>query len=288
MKDFFSLNEKSEQQQNGLFSVSMEFLCITDELGEILKTNLLWETKLGYLAPELICKNLIDFVHPNDTENLALITKKILSQKESLTFTSRLRSKDDSYRFVIWQFQWLDGLIYGAAKDLTELYHAKKDAESAAFIKNQLMSILSNEIQEPLKNLSLFLEIIGKTQSPANQKICLENIRLSTDFLNNLISGMIVTDKIRLPEHQVVSFDLFTTIEDAIIPLIVSAKRHNISIDLSIHPKTPQTVVGNPQQLKQVLSYLILNSIKCLERGKISIETTPEETSKAVFKIYLM
>lgn len=286
MTDFFSLNEKSEQQQNGFFSVSMEFLCITDELGGILKTNPLWETKLGYLAPELIGKNLIDFVHPNDIENLTLITKKIPSQKERLTFTSRLRLKDDSYRFVIWQFQWIDGLIYGAAKDLTELYHTKKDAESAVFIKNQLISILSNEIQEPLESLSLFLEIMGKTQSPSNQKICLENIRLSVDFLDNLINGMIVTDKTKLTEHEVISFDLYATIEDAIIPLIVTAKRHNISINLSIHPKTPPTVAGDPLRLKQVLSYLILNAIKCLERGKISIEATPEETSKAVFKIY--
>lgn len=286
MKDFFSLNENSEQQKNGFFSVSMEFLCITDELGGILKINPLWETKLGYLAPELIGKNLIDFVHPNDIENLTLITKKILSEKERLTFTSRLRSKDDFYRFVIWQFQWIDGLIYAAAKDLTELYHTKKDAESAVFIKNQLISILSNEIQEPLKSLSLFLAIMSKTQSPSNQKICLENIKLSTDFLDNLINGMIVADKTKLTEHEVISFDLYATIEDAIIPLIVTAKHHNISIDLSIHPKTPPTVAGDPQRLKQILSYLILNAIKCLERGKISIEVTPEEASKAVFKTY--
>ena len=44
--------------------------------------------------------------------------------------------------------------------------------------------------------------------------------------------------------------------------------------------------MGDPQRLKQIIAYLILNAIKCLERGKITIEATPENTAKAVFKIY--
>lgn len=286
MNDLFSLNEQSRQQLEGIFNVSMEFLCITNGRGEILKSNQVWETKLGYLTPELLGKNLIDLVHPNDVANLLLALKKLTAANKSLAFTSRLRSTNGDYRFVTWQFQWIDELIYSSAKDLTELYHAKKDAESAEFSKNQLLSILSNEIHEPLDSLSLFLQLISKTQSISEQNICLENIRLSTEFLANLINGILATDKSNPTVHDVTSFNFHDTIEDAIIPLIVSAKRHNITIDLSIHPKIPPTVQGDPQRLKQIISFLVLNAIKCLERGKISVEATPENTDKAVFKIY--
>jgi diguanylate cyclase (GGDEF)-like protein/PAS domain S-box-containing protein len=286
MNDLFSLNEQSRQQLDGIFAISMEFLCIIDERGEIMKSNRVWETKLGYLTPELSGKNLIDFIHPNDVASLILALKKLSTGNESLTLTSRLRSNNGFYRFVTWQFQWIDGLIYSCAKDLTELYHAKKEAESAEFSKNQLISLLSNELQEPLESLSLFLQLIGKTTSISEQNICLENIRLSSEFLENLISGILANEKSNQTGHDVIAFNFFDTVEDAIIPLIVSAKRHNITIDLAIHPKIPPTVMGDPQRLKQIISYLILNAIKCLERGKITIEATPENTDKTVFKIY--
>lgn len=286
MNDLFSQSEICHQQLNGFFAVSMEFLCITDEGGKIIKSNPVWETKLGYLTPELIDKNLIDLVHPNDVANLILVIKNLSAENESLTLNCRLRSKKGSDRFVNWQFQWVAGLIYGCGKDLTEPYHAKKEAESAVFSKNQLLSLLSNEIQEPLESLSLFTQLIDKTPSSSDQHICLENIRLSSEFLENLISGMLVIDKNNQTGHDVTSFDFHTTVEDAIIPLIASAKRHNITIDLAIHPKIPPTVVGDPQRLKQIIAYLILNAIKCLERGKITIEATPENTDKAVFKTY--
>ncbi len=286
MKNFSSLNEQSRQHLNVFFAISMDFLCITDERGGILKSNQAWETKLGYLTPELVNKNLIDLVHPNDAANLILALKKLSIENESLALTSRLRANDGTYRFVTWQFQWVDELICSCAKDLTELYHANKNAESAEFSKNQLISLLSNEIHEPLESLSLFIQLIGKTQSISDQNICLENIRLSAEFLDNLINGILVTDKSNQTGHDVIAFNFHNTVEDAIIPLIVSAKRHNISLDLAIHPKIPATVLGDPQRLKQIISFLILNAIKCLERGKISIEATPENTDKAVFKIY--
>lgn len=286
MNDFFSLNEDYEKHLNGFFAISMEFLCITDERGKIMKSNQIWETKLGYLTPELIDKNLIDLVHPNDVANLILAFKKLSSENKNLALTSRLRSIDGTYRFVTCQFQWVDGLIYGCAKDLTELYYAKKDAEDAEFSKNQLLSILSNEIHEPMENLFLFLQLISKTQSISDQHICMENIRLSSEFLENLINGILLIDKKNQTVHDVSAFNFHNNVEDAIIPLIASAKRHNITIDLAIDPKIPPHVLGDSQRLKQIISFLILNAIKCLERGKINIEAIPENTNKAVFKIY--
>ncbi|WP_303871266.1 diguanylate cyclase domain-containing protein [Acetobacterium wieringae] len=286
MNNLFSLSKQSRQLLDLFCTISTEFLCITDERGTILQTNQVWETKLGYLNPDLCDKNLIDLVHPNDVPNLILGLKKLTGEKESLTLTTRLHSNFDSYLFVTWQFKWVDELIFCCGKDLTELYQAKKDADSANFSKNQLMSILSNELKEPLESQFLFFQLMSKTNSWSDQKTCLENIHLSASLLRNLIDGLLATDNKQ--GHDVIAFDFHTTVEDAIIPLISSAKRHNITIELSIHSKTPAAVVGDPQRLKQIISYLILNAIKCLEQGKISLEVTPENTDKSVFKIYFV
>lgn len=160
------------------------------------------------------------------------------------------------------------------------------EKKEAKFLNNQLLSLLSNEIREPLESLSLFLQLIDKTTAVPDQQIYLENIRLTAEFLENLIDGILVTDQNNQPGNDEMTFNFHNSVEDAIIPLIVSAKRHNIVIDLAIHPKIPPTVWGNPQRLKQILSFLVLSAIKCLERGKISIEATLENTDRTVFKIY--
>ncbi|MDD3307733.1 MAG: diguanylate cyclase [Acetobacterium sp.] len=130
------------------------------------------------------------------------------------------------------------------------------------------------------------MQLIGNARSTADQEICLENIRLSGALLENLINGMLVTDQYNQSGDDIISFDFHTTVEDAIIPLIASAKRHNVIIDLVIHRRIPPIVRGNAQRFKQIISYLILNAVRCLERGKISIEATAENTDKAVFKVY--
>lgn len=160
------------------------------------------------------------------------------------------------------------------------------EKKEAKFLNNQLLSLLSNEIRETLESLSLFLQLIDKTTAVPDQQIYLENIRLTAEFLENLIDGILVTDQNNQPGNDEMTFNFHNSVEDAIIPLIVSAKRHNIVIDLAIHPKIPPTVWGNPQRLKQILSFLVLSAIKCLERGKISIEATLENTDRTVFKIY--
>lgn len=116
----------NQQLLDVIFSVSTELLCITDEVGEILKTNPVWEMKLGYLLADLIRQNIINFVHPNDSASLILAIKKLPDKNEILSLSTRMRSHDGNYRMINWQFQWKSGLIFCAGKDLTELYHAKK------------------------------------------------------------------------------------------------------------------------------------------------------------------
>lgn len=286
MKGLFPLNEKSEEHLNNIFLVSTDYLCITDTEGKFLKVNPLWENNLGYSTSDLEGKKLTDFFHPKDKVNFNHILEQLDLQNEIFDFSSRLRSRDETYRIVKWQFRLVDAFIYASAKDLSELYSAKKVAESSLFSKNRLTSILSNEIQAPLESLTLFSKLLKKTQAVSDQTTCLENIQLSSQLLENLINGIVWADLETPITHDVISFNFYTAVENAIIPLIVRARRRNINIKLSINAKTPQLVMGDPNRLKQIVAYLVLNSLEHLEQGTVFIDITPEDTIKTVFKVY--
>ncbi len=286
MKGLSPIKEKSEELLYNIFLVSTDYLCITNVEGEILKVNSIWENNLGYSTSDLEYKKLTDFFHPNDKTNFNHILEELNLQNEIFDFSSRLRSKDETYRIVKWQFRLVDTLIYASAKDLSELYNSQKALQSSLFNQSRLTSILSNEILAPLESLTLFSQLLKKNQPVTDQTTCLENIQLSSQLLEDLINAIIWTDLGAPATHDVISFNFHTIVENAIIPLIVRARRRNINIKLSIHDKTPQLVMGDPIRLKQIVAYLILNLLEHLEQGTVFIDITPEDTIKTVFKVY--
>ncbi|AFA48413.1 diguanylate cyclase domain-containing protein [Acetobacterium woodii] len=286
MKGLSPINEKSDEHLNNIFLVSSDYLCITDVNGIILKVNPVWENNLGYSTSDLESKKLTDFFHPEDKANFNHIREQLGTQNEILDFNSRLRSKDETYRHAKWQFRFVDTLIYASGQELSAFYNSNKTAELDLFEKNRVTSILSNEILAPLESLTLFSKLLKKTQTIADQTTCLENIQLSSQLLEDLINAIIWTDSGVPITHDVISFNFYTIVENAIIPLIVRARRRNINIKLSIHAKTPQLVMGDPNRLKQIVAYLVLNSLERLEQGTVFIDITPEDTIKTVFKVY--
>lgn len=294
MKNFFSINDQSEHHLERIFSLNMELLCITDIVGNFLTVNTAWESMLGYSMDELENKNLNDFVHPNDLESTRFAINELITQNDILDFSNRYYSKDKTFHNLQWQFRRYDDLIYVAARDLTEKHYLElslqKETEEnklAAVTKNQIVSILSHEFQPPMEGLLGFIQLLEKTSLTSNQITALDSIRLSSQLLENLISGIVDFSETPTKDMnlEVISFDFYATMEDAIIPLMVSANRKKISIELFIHPKMPQYVMGHPSRLKQIISYLVSNALVLEEQGKIIVDISLEETYKSVFKV---
>ncbi|MGH9532152.1 MAG: response regulator [Terriglobales bacterium] len=116
---------KRHQAQENLdrfFRLSLEMLCISDFQGRFLRLNPAWERHLGYPVEELLKKQYIDFVHPNDREQTKEEAAKLITGRETVSFENRYRSRDGSYRWLQWNsvVSTEDGLIYSAARDVTD------------------------------------------------------------------------------------------------------------------------------------------------------------------------
>jgi diguanylate cyclase (GGDEF)-like protein/PAS domain S-box-containing protein len=287
MNHDFSNTQQLSRHLEGIFSISRECLAITDLTGNVLKANHAWKTILGYNTAQLEGHNLFDVIYPNDRERLHSAFSQLSTQDELLDLPCRLLAQNGSNRIVLWNFKRLGETVYGTARDLSELYEAKNETHSVMVLNKQLYSILANEMQIPLKSLTLFQDLFEKTPNPTDQQTCMENIRLSTQLLEHLIAGMTAFHEEKSGRPlEMVSFDFYAAIEDAIIPLIASAKIRKIALDLRIHPRTPQRVVGDPKRFMEILSFLVINSLELANQGKITIDFSPENTNNRVFKVY--
>lgn len=294
MKNLFSVYEQGEHHLERIFSLNMDLLCIIDTIGNFLKVNATWESILGYTMQELEDKNLVDFVHPNDLEATRFALNELVTQHDVLNFSNRYRAKNEKYHNIQWHFKRYDDLIYVAARDISEkaffeatLQKEREENKIVALSKNRILSVLSHEIQPPMDGILGFIQLLEKTPLNSDQTTCLNNIRLSSQLLENLITGIIDFSDTKTKDInlEVVSFDFYATVEDAIIPLIVTANRKKINIELFIHPKMPQYVMGHPSRLKQIISYLVSTALGFAEQGKIIVDVSLEETYKSVFKV---
>ncbi len=113
------VRELSEELDR-FFSTSLDLLCIADLEGHFRRLNRSWEERLGYRIDELIGRNFLDFVHPDDIAATLAAMTDLAADKQVLNFINRYRCRDGSYRWIEWRSTPYADLIYAAARDITE------------------------------------------------------------------------------------------------------------------------------------------------------------------------
>ncbi|PWC28788.1 hybrid sensor histidine kinase/response regulator [Teichococcus aestuarii] len=121
------LNESLEQQvaertadRNRLWTLSKDIMLVAGFDGTIQATNPAWAATLGWTQDDLVGRNLLDLIHPEDHERTAECTSAIAGGQAFRRFENRYRHTDGTYRWIAWTGGPGDGLIIAAGRDITE------------------------------------------------------------------------------------------------------------------------------------------------------------------------
>lgn len=112
--------QRMTEELAGFFDSSLELLCIVDFEGRFLKLNDVWTEMLGIDANTLRYRPFIEFVHPADIDDTERQIDALVRGKRLEGFRNRYRAADGSWRTLEWRAKSNAGLIYGAARDITE------------------------------------------------------------------------------------------------------------------------------------------------------------------------
>jgi PAS domain S-box-containing protein len=118
------LRRKTEELDR-FFSMSLDLLCIADTKGFFLRLNPAWEKTLGLGLAELMSKPFLELVHPEDVAATQQVIRNLSEGGRIVDFTNRYRRKDGVYRQMMWSAAAAGGLIYAAARDVTERIEAE-------------------------------------------------------------------------------------------------------------------------------------------------------------------
>ncbi|MGF7184287.1 PAS domain S-box-containing protein [Desulfitispora alkaliphila] len=101
---------------------SHEIICILDLKGRVKKINASVRFVLGYNPEELIGKNILDLIHPEDREKTMAELERITSTgKGTRFFENRYLHKGGSYRWLSWNsVPGENKAIYSLGRDITK------------------------------------------------------------------------------------------------------------------------------------------------------------------------
>lgn len=125
--------KQAAQERDRFFNLSIDMLCIAGLDGFFKELNPAWEKTLGWTNEELTSKPFLEYIHPEDHKATVHVVGTLSEGKVLVNFENRYLCKDGSYRWLSWNAFPLveENLIFGVARDVTELKQAKEELQKA-------------------------------------------------------------------------------------------------------------------------------------------------------------
>lgn len=157
-----------------------------------------------------------------------------------------------------------------------ELARAKLKAEEATAAKSNFLANMSHEIRTPMNAVIGLSRLALKKQTDAEQRDYLEKILNSSEALLVLINDILDFSKI---EAQKLSLETIPfSLEDS-IRRVVNLNNHkmhekHLEFVLSVDGSIPDSLIGDPLRIEQVIINLVSNAIKFTDQGYIHLSIT--------------
>jgi signal transduction histidine kinase len=152
----------------------------------------------------------------------------------------------------------------------------KLKAEQSEQFKQQFLANMSHEIRTPMNSVIGLTNLLIKTQLDELQQKYLGVIKKSSENLLVIINDILDLSKIQAGkmDFEKIPFSLKDAVDTAWHTLNFKAADKNLEFKINIDPKVPDTIVGDPTRLNQILINLAGNAIKFTEKGSVSINIT--------------
>ncbi len=110
-----------------IMDLLVDAVCIVDADGRFVFVNAACERTFGYKPEEMIGRNMIDLVHPEDRPRTIQAVDRIMDGFLQQHFENRYVHKDGRVVHLMWSARWSDEdrLRLAVARDITELKHAQ-------------------------------------------------------------------------------------------------------------------------------------------------------------------
>ena len=154
-----------------------------------------------------------------------------------------------------------------------DLADALKAAQRASKLKSEFLANMSHEIRTPMNGVLGMLSLLEHTDMSEEVRDCLRTMGDSAGSLMAILNELLDFSKLEagMLSTERVEFDVREVLRSAISPWVVLAGRKNVALVGAVEPDVPESVVGDPTRVRQILANLTDNAVKFTSTGRITV-----------------
>ena len=158
--------------------------------------------------------------------------------------------------------------------DVTLLESARKEEAKANVAKSEFLARMSYEIRTPLNGIIGMADLLNKYDLNNETKEVISLLRRSTDVLLSIINDIldfsrIETGKMILDE---IPFNLRDELDYCLGLTKAYTNGNDVAVNFEVDKNAPESVIGDPFRLRQVLTNLLNHSIQNTGHGEVRLK----------------
>ncbi len=277
--------KRAEEELDSFFRLSLDMLAVADLDGRFRRLNPAWERVLGWSREQLMSRQYMEFVHPEDREDTVAQSEGLIRGSETTSFTNRYLCADGSYRWLLWNAapDLERGRIYAAARDITDRRNAERRieelngalerrVEELASVNQELEAFsysVSHDLRAPLRHIGGFAQLLGRSSGAGldeKGRHYLATIDDSVRQMGSLIDELLAFSRLGRAEVRREAVDLEAIARDAIQEVERDVNGRDVRWTVGALPR----VTGDAALLRQALVNLLSNAVKYTRPREVS------------------
>jgi signal transduction histidine kinase/CheY-like chemotaxis protein len=171
--------------------------------------------------------------------------------------------------------------------DVTMLESARNQEAKANVAKSEFLARMGYEIRTPLNGIIGMTDVLIKYDLSAEVREIISLLHRSTEVLLGIINDIL--DFSRIESGRMILDEVPFNIREEIIYCMNLAKTYisgkDMDIVSTVDDNVPESIVGDPFRLRQVLTNLLSHSAKNTEKGEIRLMSTLKSSKNGIITL---